>query len=73
MSQGLLDFFARGHVLLDGDKVMNFSILAADRRDGHLLVIPTAVLAFIHQFAMPDLAGADGRPHFGEKFPGMPA
>ena len=62
MEECLLEPFAFGDVLIDGDEVGDLAALIAHGGDRHLLCVEAAVLAAIDHFAAPDTTGGDGSP-----------
>ena len=66
--QGQLGLLALGHLRFDGDEVLDLPIRSAHGGDGHLLDIFAAVLAFVEQLAVPDVAGENRGPQLGVKF-----
>jgi hypothetical protein len=58
---------ALGNVLLDGNKVGDFSAGFPDRGDAHLLVIEAPIFATVDHFTLPDFSGSDGFPDFPVK------
>src|ERR1035437_10665694 len=62
VAQGLLRPLALGKILLDRDEVGDLAVGIAHRRDGLLLVIKTAVLAAVHQLALPRPPGQNRFP-----------
>ena len=63
LRQLLFGAFAGGDVLLDGDKLRDFAPGIADGGDGGGFPIHDPALFAVVEFAAPDPAGNDGRPH----------
>ncbi|EKD96670.1 MAG: hypothetical protein ACD_23C01342G0001 [uncultured bacterium] len=60
---------AGADIVLHGHEMGNFAIASGYRRNGHFIMVQSAVLAPVDQIAVPHLPEEDGLPHFLIKAP----